>query len=555
EAGKEAGKQAAKKGAKEGAKKAAAASAKKSTAQAAKAGLSALLKNPYVWIAIVVILIIVLLFVLILLLNNNSYSSNTQCGVSDTIPGGAGGTGDLKIEYVKMKVPEKIKVKTKGKYTYYDIDDYVAGVLYAEPGNQNDELLKAFAIAARSLALSKMQSQGFIINSSANQNFATNAKNRKGKYRRIAEETSGIVMVTGKPGKYKYAAAAYDVVCLDPKKGGGVTATEYIMCQAQVHIPKSWMNKQHYSEKRLRSYTYHGLGMSFLGAKYLTLEKKYTASDLLKLFYKNYTVVSIYPNTDYVANSSSVTENKCANNIVDLNIKETPSSATIIHDQSIENFLAQHGSSIKQVNDGLLNTVKSAGIGTRAAVTKGAVYTINTFLNYGARLPYMNGGSLIYAMNPLWGSKLSKPVIKKTDNVVYEYWYEGLDCGRFVRWVFLNAGINLPTVGASSFLSIPGTVKHDASDVTQYVAQPGDVLVRGDGGHVVLVLNYFENGSNKGYYVAEASGGDSGILVKKRLLSNLKSKNYYAIDMSSVYNGNQYKTSNFESVYNSKRKE
>lgn len=101
-------------------------------------------------------------------------------------------------------------------YGTYSLDEYVAGVLYAEFAhtNKNEELGKAFSIVIRTYTMSHTSDcKNSIGSSSAEQNFAqesTGVVNTE-KYRAYAEATSGIVMVNSEGyvnGTYSLAKAS-----------------------------------------------------------------------------------------------------------------------------------------------------------------------------------------------------------------------------------------------------------------------------------------------------------------------------------------------------------
>ena len=134
-----------------------------------------------------------------------------------------------------------VTVSATGKT--YDLDTYVAGVLYAEPGytiDGNDELGKAMAIAIRSYTLRHTNNcTNSIGSSSYEQNLiASDGKINTEKYKKYAEDTSGIVIE--KDGKileamyYSLASGECDSI-----SNGVCTVTlHYTYNSAEIHVVK-----------------------------------------------------------------------------------------------------------------------------------------------------------------------------------------------------------------------------------------------------------------------------------------------------------------------------
>lgn len=267
----------------------------------------------------------------------------------------------------------------------------------------------------------------------------------------------------------------------------------------------------------------------------------------------------------------------CASKSVIINPVPSDTSSGIMNATQVNagTFLAQNGSSVKEFNDKLLETVKKDGIGTRQAVVDSAMLLINTFGAYGIKLPYSYLGgwgsgytdksgnnhnfysTSLYGLNPYFGEEI---YVGDTFGYTYKktYYYLGFDCSGFVTWALTNGGVDHPIVRATDYKTTGNVKKYPAqcvktgngcsySDV--YVAQPGDVFSNSH--HVVLVLKYEE--SNERYIVAEAGGKDLGVLIKTRSLDSLKKNGYYAVDMTDYYENHVNK--NYEQNFQSNRKD
>lgn len=507
-----------------------------------KVATKTFLKNPYVIAFAALTILFVALVILMIVFKDYLTFENMY------------GTGEF--PYVQMSYYPTIKVKDGGNFKYVKMEDYIAGVIAneAECFSSSMDMLKAQAIAARTYAQLKMKNQGYVINSTANQTYNDNPKylDPNNKMYKASYETAGLVLVTGTSGSYKFLSTEYDALATGTECGGKVDNVNkvYVLCQKGVEVPMDWLKKQGLTGSWLNSSLkhYHGRGMSQWGAYYLAKEKKYTYKQILNLFYDNAQIVSLYPNE--------------ATGKVSLEMNETPSSATQIT-EPLKDFFKSKGTSLKEINDGLLAEVKKAGPGTREGVVTAALYTNNILLKYGKRMRYDYGGghgsksgdcsaSSTYGFCPGWGT------YSPHDTEFGIYKYTGIDCGRYVTWIFLNGGVKIYSsddsfsadYGSGQFMNKAHTKKYSIYD-SSYTGKPGDVLVKGDKNHAMLILKYKSSGS-KGYYVAEASGKNNGIRIKLHTLSSLSSQSYKVVDMSWYYS--HQKISNFESVFQNKRK-
>ena len=200
--------------------------------------------------------------------DDDTSSSNTTCDV---------GTIDAECTGVTVS-------STGGTY---DLDTYVAGVLYAEPGytiEENDELGKAWAIIIRSFTLAHTNNCTNSITASSNeQNFSPSNIET---YKKYAEETSGMVITEDNSiieAVYSLATAS-DCISVTGNKCKFQRCTKYAesisSCSGQVTefiVPSGTIT---YS-----NYDVHYGGIEPFIARYLANEEGYTYDKLLTAFY------------------------------------------------------------------------------------------------------------------------------------------------------------------------------------------------------------------------------------------------------------------------------
>ena len=89
----------------------------------------------------------------------------------------------------------------------------------------------------------------------------------------------------------------------------------------------------------------------------------------------------------------------------------------------------------------------------------------------------------------------------------------------FVTWAFHTGGLSYPSGDIKQFGYLSGEhVKyHNVKNTSEYKGQPGDFMYHP--GHVMLILGYYSEGNQEGYYIAEASGYQNDIRVIKRSIS------------------------------------
>ena len=240
-------------------------------------------------------------------------------------------------------------------------------------------------------------------------------------------------------------------------------------------------------------------------------------------------------------------------------------SLTKIKDGTIADLLLKNGSSIDEFNLQLLNIVKKDGIGTRKAAVDISKYTVNTFASYGYAIPYLYYGghyttitnasnqmhnfpvTSYYGLNPYFGEEIyyngSAGLTRtKSDGSQITYQSLGLDCSGYVTWALHNAGINIGVKTSGEYLNLANANKHDATNTSEYIGQPGDVFACN--GHVALNIEYV--GGNDPYYIVIEEAGH-GLAVNKYKVNGSYIKKYKIVDMSYYYEN--AKTENFESLY------
>ena len=506
--------EAAKTAQKTAAKKAAKTAAKKETATILEAGLKALLKNPYFWIVVgIFAFMFILIIVFLIFLYADSYSKF--------------GTGEF--PYVKMDFSETVVLTTNGESESMPLDDYVACVLNGEVGETtlSDEHLKAFAIAIRSNVLNK----GGEVGSGTGFQVAkceAGVTDEGSHLHKIAEETTGIVLIDGGTDNPQFHYSMYDELAFNESCGGSEKDGIITICQQGVQVSREWLNAHGKTDARidyLKDNAYHGQGMSQMGAYYLALEEGYDYKQLLGLFYSDATIISLYP--------PKVVD-------IDLDIIETDTDWPEL-DEAIADLLSSHGSSITIANDALRDAVISAGPGTRQAVATAAIYINNLVAQYEVQLPYFYAGgwgdwysndknvNYYYGINPYWGNYAYNGTNPEN------YQHLGLDCASFVSWALHNGGLTYPSGDIPNYKWLDEVDYYSVFDTSSYIGQPGDILVHP--GHVRLIVGYYEEGNDKGYYVAEASGYANDVFIAKRSIDSFGDSEEVG-DMSYFYKNN-----------------
>ena len=228
---------------------------------------------------------------------------------------------------------------------------------------------------------------------------------------------------------------------------------------------------------------------------------------------------------------------------------------------SLEDYLNQNGSSIKDLNDTIFNNVVNKGVGTRAGVATAATTLINYMQQFNVRIPYVYGGghysingvgratSNLFGVDPQWGTSIGSYRDSRTGYGPYTHY--GPDCSGFVYWVLHNGGLKVPFSGSGNMKNYGPNHAMDGS----YIGQVGDILV--SSGHVMLIAAV--NEEEKYYIAAESNGLSStyrpdtkGISYQKM---NFKDKHYVIVDMSNYYNDSSkhYTTEEYSTLYNNGR--
>lgn len=469
-AAKNVGKKAAKGAAKAG--KAVGKAAGKAVAAGAKALVTFLVSNPLVLIIVIGAIFLILLIVLL-------------------FAGSGSGSGYLGLygyEYIEPKCTE-ITI-SGGEYAgVYDIEEYIAGVTYAEfgtfVGNSWNEAAKAGSIAARSFVLANVNDNCTVVSSQSFQVYKTPSEGAK----TIANETRGLVLTSGDSIK----STQYDAFCTDSPQDD---PNNYIVCQQNQKVPRSWADAQSGIASSWKNGTKsgaHGNGMSQWGAAYLA-EQGYTFEEILKYYYGNLDIKSIYKSFGY--NGSFPLD---PNN-------EYYSSLSFLINKSFSDFLSERGSSITEYDAYLYDKIGEAGIGTRDGVVSAAVTLIGSLAEMGIKLNYQWGGKYYQlGTNSNWGTVADMSWL--CDNYASagytksvcttNYKWTSFDCSGFVNWALRN-GMQDNSI-TQQYTSTSGGTSLSSSTA---VCKPGGVLV--SEGHIVLVVG--TDDENKRYIVAESTG-------------------------------------------------
>lgn len=492
-----------------------------------------IIKNPLTWIILAFVIVMTcLMMVLIPLLH--------------TPTGKRGGT--CEFPYVEMDYYDKITVKDGDQFFDVDLEDYVPGVIAHEVGDFEDspEMLKVQAIAARTYAQYMMRYQGYVINSAVNQTYDPDEKYTTpgNPIYDASQATAGLVLIRyDENDTPRFIMSEYDALAIDESCGGKEdTANNYvIICQGKIKVPIDWLKAGMIeSDYNFFKTHFHGRGMSQWGGYYLTKEQGYDYKQVLNLFYGDAQIVSLYP---------------CLAGLLDIQV--TPDDIPELDYYTAQDFFKDNGTSIKAVNDGLLDVILSSGPGTREAVVNGAIYTINAFVSLGRKIPYQWAGGqgnwysdhdyvvgTYYGINPWWGEESHSYAFGN------DYDSLGLDCGSWVTWALRNGGLSYPGNGYIGYKSITNVERYDPQNPDKYQGQPGDIL--SGNSHVALILQYFEDEGGKGYYIAEANGYEKGVNIHKKYLYEIDD-DYDVIDMSYHYENSR--TPDFEQAFQDGRKD
>lgn len=410
------------------------------------------------------------------------------------------------------------------------LDDYVAGVITAEVGGFDDSSLnvqKVFAIAARSYALSRATRNNGSCSIESSTSFQVYKSNYNDTAVTAANDTSGVVLVKDNV----IQATEYDAFCFNSRD-----SEYYTMCQGDpLRIPTSWVN-EHVSgavcsNSNCSSYidykendeklSHHGRGMSQYGAYYLSIAENKDYEEILNYFYSKdgITLASLGTEKTTCSGTSSGSSG-CYNGLDEYPL--SGGTATKL-DTALNTVL--NSSQIEEINNGIINSIESAGYGTGDAVAAAATAFIMGLYDNGYYLPYYYGGGhsgytkdsdnhLTIGINPVFG----KTTISTGETTMRNKL--SLDCSGFVSWAIKNAvksDFNGATSGA--FVSLGKSISF--SEVT-----PGDVFA--NSGHIILVIKNNGDGS-----VITAESTSFGIIFNRVTASDVSQ--YSIVDMDDYY--------------------
>lgn len=474
------------------------------------------------WISLAVP-IIILIFGAILLMSDSS--------------SGTSGMGGLAYYDTACNQVTVIDSEHEGENGYsvngtYDLDTYIAGVVVAEVGGfHNDEIFKAFAVAARTYALRHFENSGSctIAGNTTKQSFLSpELAESKGHNMDVVldavKSTMGIV-VADKNGRL--IGTEYDAFCMDH-----TDTNYYYLRQQNQALDRTWVEERVPSAYRSGVCAGgHGRGMSQYGALYLAMQQGKNYQEILKYYYGDITFNTIL--------KSSASTN--------YTIATSTGSNDQIH-ENLQDFLASKGSNVASFNDQIMNAVKEAGPGTRDGVIAAATSLVGTlYEQYGGRLPYTYGGGhgmgifnsnrqnidrstgTYYGADPLWGSPIYNArggrFTAYINGSSVPYYYYGPDCSAFIGWALKNGGFNgRPATDQGHW----GTRHY--MDGT-YKGQPGDLIWHT--GHIMLIVGVDEDAQK--YYIAHAAGGSEGVKINA---VSFRWKDNYIVDMTNWYGSN-----------------
>ena len=477
-------------------------SAKAATDGAKTKAATTILKNPLVIKILLIILVVAicflgLLFVITLIASIYDESNSISFG---------GYYSSRCDEMTVIFVDSKNGYAVTGSETY-SMEDYVAGVVYAEVGGaQNIEVYKTFAVAARTFALKHASDDCAIEGSARRQAFKdiTDRPNEAANmiYEAVSATEGQVIMTNG-----ELYSVLYDAFCYISKD-----SSYYTLSQQNQKIPTDWV------ESNIRSFAYtncpcnlndesmtgcwsngvwqdggHGKGMSQYGSYYLAKELGYTYDEILEYYY---------------GEEISISSSSFMTSIAGLEIKDTTKASAL--KEPITTFLSSKGSSLDDLNNFIHESVEEQGPGTREGVVTAAVSLINyLYDNFNVRLPYYWGGKIYNGTSiPASFGTYSPSAISRGGGVNY---YKSFDCSGFASWAIRTGGYNFSNQSTVGFDSNYSQNSCNITDAT-CIGQPGD-LINSRSGHVELIIAVDEE--NGKYFVAH-SGGSAGVVMMQR---------------------------------------
>ena len=481
--------------------------ATKATITGVKTAVTFLLANPLVLLLLGVLIFIFLIIILFF---------------GGPAGGESAGYGLYGYDYVEPKCTE-ITIDG-GEYAgVYDIEEYVAGVTFGEFGifassETRREAAKAGAIAARSFVLANINDTCTVVSSESFQVYKTPDE----KAIEVANETRGLVLTNN---SNRIISTMYDAFCTAVPQNDPLN---YLVCQQNQLIPREWVDNQSGIKEDWKSGNKvgaHGEGMSAWGAAYLSEEKNQDYTDIIDYYYGNYELKSIYKSIGSYGEYPIDPNNEVYQNLA------------FLTNESLNDYLYNHGNSLMEFNNYLRLNIEKAGIGTREGVVNAAVTLIGTLAEMGIKINYQWGGKYEnIGVKSTWGIPASTAICDNYEERGYDkaicttnYQWSGLDCSGFVTWAIIN-GMQDNTITQSD-TSSGAEIKLEPN---QAVCKPGGVLIN-PGSHIVLVIGHDD--INKRYIVAEATGSriNDGTGGVKFSYYDYDKKDYHCKNLENIY--------------------
>lgn len=463
--------------------------------------VKALLNNPVVKKTIIKMALIAIpiltLLLLIIFIISSIFSSNNGKNLA------IGGYYASRCSEVTVIFTDKSNGYEVTGTNTYPLEEYIAGVVAGEVAFLGSlEVDKEFAIAARTYLLTHDDGNCTIESSDRKQVFRELTESPTDQLAlEAANETAGKVLLSGN----ELYSVGYDAFCSIAKD-----ENYYTIKQQNQKIPVDWVDSQRGIADSWKQGTCagnHGRGLSQWGSFYLATEKNYTYEELL----------------DFYLGDDNITISSTAG-IINSDAKVT--NGTQI-DISIGSYLANHGSSIEELNNAIEASVAAAGKGTREGVVTAAVTLINyLYDNYKITIPYYWGG--LY-QNYGIPETMGNPTTPITSIYGTVYKHSGFDCSGFVSWAIKNGGYIMDRKTTSTFYSTFGSDSCLANDY-YCTGQIGD-LVNSDS-HVQLIVSV--DAESEQYIVAESTGR-RGLVMSARYM-HAGDSSTRILHMDSFYN-------------------
>ena len=505
------------------------------------------LKIKIVLVALFALIPFMALMLFVVLFSNSDSSSGS--GTSGISFGGYHNARCNEITVIFEERDDTGKWNVTGTGTY-SMEDYLAGVVYAEVGGAwNMEVYKTLAVAARTFVLDEANDDCSISGTAKKQAFkdVTDRPNEAVNmiYQAVQETEGEVLYQDGELYQIQY-----DAFCYIDKD-----SNYYTLSQKNQKIPTTWV------EENVKAYVYkncpcnlndksmtkcwendswqdggHGRGMSQVGTKYLVNELGYTYKDVLEYYYGNEGLSLTTPTIENSSSSSSSSSNPIVS-VAGLEIKDTRNATKL--SQPLNQVLSSSGSSVEQMNSFIKNSVIEKGAGTREGVVTAAVSMINyLYDNFKIKLPYYWGGKYQQLGISSSFGEYHPSTISRAGTV---YNYKSFDCSGFVSWAIKNGGYNFDAIGTSGFNS---RFSKNSCNITESscIGQPGD-LINSAAGHVELIIAVDQESGK--YFIAHS--GNDGVVMTQR---NMHKKNYgntvtKILHMDEFYNNQQNVNPNY----------